>query len=307
VKILPEKTRQRETLEGYLAISPWIIGFLVFVFGPIVASLVLSFHKWNLLKPAQWVGLTNYQSMVSDPLFWQSLKVTFIYAVVSVPLGLVTALLVALLLNQKIKGLAFFRTVFYLPSVMPTVAVSLIWMWMYNPKFGILNFLIKKAGGLLGLNLEGPEWLYSTTWVLPALILMSFWGIGGGMLIFLAGLKNIPEQLYEAALVDGAGAWQRFRKITIPMLSPTIFFLLVTGTIGAFQVFTQAFVMTEGGPLNASMFFVLYLYMQGFRWFRMGYASALAWVLVLIILALTILIFKSSSLWVYYEADEENR
>ncbi|MCD6166322.1 ABC transporter permease [candidate division KSB1 bacterium] len=307
MKILPEKTRQRETLEGYLAISPWIIGFLVFVFGPIVASLVLSFHKWNLLKPAQWVGLTNYQSMVSDPLFWQSLKVTFIYAVVSVPLGLVTALLVALLLNQKIKGLAFFRTVFYLPSVMPTVAVSLIWMWMYNPKFGILNFLIKKAGGLLGLNLEGPEWLYSTTWVLPALILMSFWGIGGGMLIFLAGLKNIPEQLYEAALVDGAGAWQRFRKITIPMLSPTIFFLLVTGTIGAFQVFTQAFVMTEGGPLNASMFFVLYLYMQGFRWFRMGYASALAWVLVLIILALTILIFKSSSLWVYYEADEENR
>jgi len=307
VKILPEKTRQRETLEGYLAISPWIIGFLVFVFGPIVASLVLSFHKWNLLKPAQWVGLTNYKSMVSDPLFWQSLKVTFIYAVVSVPLGLVTALLVALLLNQKIKGLAFFRTVFYLPSVMPTVAVSLIWMWMYNPKFGILNFLIKKAGGLLGLNLEGPEWLYSTTWVLPALILMSFWGIGGGMLIFLAGLKNIPEQLYEAALVDGAGAWQRFRKITIPMLSPTIFFLLVTGTIGAFQVFTQAFVMTEGGPLNASMFFVLYLYMQGFRWFRMGYASALAWVLVLIILALTILIFKSSSLWVYYEADEENR
>ncbi|OQX59780.1 ABC transporter permease, partial [candidate division KSB1 bacterium 4484_219] len=237
MKILPEKTRQRETLEGYLAISPWIIGFLVFVFGPIVASLVLSFHKWNLLKPAQWVGLTNYQSMVSDPLFWQSLKVTFIYAVVSVPLGLVTALLVALLLNQKIKGLAFFRTVFYLPSVMPTVAVSLIWMWMYNPKFGILNFLIKKAGGLLGLNLEGPEWLYSTTWVLPALILMSFWGIGGGMLIFLAGLKNIPEQLYEAALVDGAGAWQRFRKITIPMLSPTIFFLLVTGTIGAFQVF----------------------------------------------------------------------
>jgi len=301
------KRSQREALEGYLAISPWIIGFLIFVFGPILASFILSFHKWNLLKPAQWVGFRNYQSMIEDPLFWQSLKVTFIYAGASVPLGLVTALLVALLLNQRLKGIAVFRTIFYLPSVMPIVAVSLIWMWMYNPKFGILNFLIRKAGGLLGLDIQGPDWLYSTTWVLPALILMSLWGIGGGMLIFLAGLKNIPEQLYEAALVDGANSWQRFRKITLPMLSPTIFFLLVTGTIGAFQVFTQAFVMTEGGPLNASMFFVLYLYMQGFRWFRMGYASALAWVLVLIILGLTILIFKTSSAWVYYEAGEEGR
>lgn len=292
-----KRRERREAIEGYIAILPWIIGFIVFMAGPILASLLISFCDWSILKPARWIGPQNYAALVSDPLFWQSLKVTFIYAIVSVPLGLGTALAVALLLNQKVRGLAGFRTIFYLPSVMPLVAVSLIWMWIYNPKFGILNFFLGKLG------ISGPEWLQSTTWVLPALIIMSLWGIGGGMLIFLAGLKNIPFELYEAAIVDGANSWQKFRSITLPMLSPTIFFLLVMGTIGSFQVFTQAFVMTEGGPLNASLFYVLYLYMQGFRWFHMGYASSLSWILTLIILLCTLIIFKSSAAWVYYEAE----
>jgi len=291
------RRERREAIEGYIAILPWIIGFIVFMAGPILASFLVSFCDWSILKPARWIGTQNYGTLVSDPLFWQSLKVTFIYAIVSVPLGLGTALAVALLLNQKVKGLAGFRTIFYLPSVMPLVAVSLVWMWIYNPKFGILNFFLGKLG------ISGPEWLQSTTWVLPALIIMSLWGIGGGMLIFLAGLKNIPFELYEAAIVDGANSWQKFRSITLPMLSPTIFFLLVMGTIGSFQVFTQAFVMTEGGPLNASLFYVLYLYMQGFRWFHMGYASSLSWILTLIILLCTLIIFKSSAAWVYYEAE----
>jgi len=198
-------------------------------------------------------------------------------------------------MNQKVRGILWFRTLYYLPSVISGVAVSLLWVWIFNPQFGVLNYLLGKVG------ITGPEWLYSEFWVLPAFVIMSLWTIGGGMIIFLAGLQGIPIELYEAAELDGANQIQKFFRITIPMISPIIFFNLVMGIIGSFQVFTQAYIMTSGGPHYASLFYVLYLYQQAFQYFRMGYASALAWILFLVILFFTLLVFKSSPLWVYYE------
>lgn len=299
------KRERREAIEGYIAILPWIIGLLVFVAGPIVATFIISFCEWELLHPPKWIGFLNYAKLAEDPLFFQSMKVTLIYIVFSVPLCMIVALLTALLLSQKVKGLAVFRTIFYLPSILPMVAASILWIWIYNPEFGILNYFL----GLVGI--DGPDWLYSTTWILPAFIIMSLWSIGPIMIIFLAGLKNIPEQFYEAAMIDGANNWQKFWNITIPLLSPTIFFILITQTIAAFQTFVQPFVMGGGGeagsyygaPLNASLFYTLNLYQEGFKYFNMGYASALSWILTLIILLVTLIFFKSASRWVYYEAE----
>jgi len=293
---------RREALDGYLFILPWLIGLAVFTLGPIIASMVISLHRWPLLKEPSFVGVQNYIKLIYDPLFHQSLKVTFIYAFVSVPLNLGVALGLALLLNQKVRGLSMFRTLFYLPSILPMVAVSVVWMWLYNPKFGLINYFLRKIVGLFGVEFQGLEWLASPRWALPALILMNVWGVGGSMLILLAGLQNIPRTYYDAAAVDGANAWQKFVKITLPMLSPTLFFLLVVGLIGAMQVFTQSYIMTGGGPLNATLFTVLLLYNHGFRWFSMGYASAIAWVLSVIIMILTAIMLYTSKKWVYYEA-----
>jgi len=293
---------RREAMAGYMFISPWILGFLIFTLGPMIASLVLSFTDWDLLTHPSYSGLYNYSEMFkNDPRYIQSLKVTFIYSLTSVPLHLISSLLVAILLNQKIKGSALFRTILYLPSMVSGVANALLWRWMYSPEWGLINWLL----GLMGI--QGPPWLYSKDWALPALIFMSIWGLGQTMVIFLAGLKDIPLQLYEAAEIDGANTIQRFRYITLPMLSPVIFFNLIMGIIGSFQAFTTAQVMTGGGPSNATLLYVLYLYENAFLFFKMGYASAQAWVLFLIVVSFSLLVIKSSPMWVYYEGEMKRR
>ena len=290
---------RRETLAFYLLISPWLIGLLLFVLGPMAASLVFSFTRWDLLSPARFVGLQNYEKMFTrDPLFWQSLKVTTIYTAVYVPMELAGGLVLALLLNQKLRFLGIFRTVYYLPSVLPGVAFVVLWMWILHPDVGLINTLLSYAG------IQGPRWLADPDWALPALLMMSLWGLGRSMVIYLASLQGIPQHLYEAAAIDGAGRWHSFWKITLPMLTPTIFFNLVLSIISTFQTFTSAFVATDGGPLDSTLFYVLYLFRQAFQYFNVGYASALAWVLFVIILALTLLIVRSSGRWVYYEGEK---
>lgn len=288
------KTYWKRAIEGYIFILPWIIGFVAFTAGPIAGSFSISLTNMSLLGTSRFIGLGNYQKMINDEFFWQSLRVTMTY-LFNVPLNLIVGLFLALLLNQKIRGISFFRTVFYLPSVTSGVAVSLLWMWIFNPRFGLINELLAKIG------IKGPLWLGSETWALPALILMSVWGVGGSMLIYLGALQGIPTALYEAATLDGAGIWHKFRHVTIPMITPVLLLNLIMGIIGSSQVFTNAFIMTGGGPNYATLFYVLYLYQQGFQWFNMGYAAALAWVLFVITLVLTILVLKTSSSWVYYE------
>jgi multiple sugar transport system permease protein len=287
--------QRREELEAYLLLIPWMLGLLIFTLGPILASAVLSLTKYSILTPPEFVGLDNFEKMVADDLFWQALKVTAIYAIVSVPLGVTAGYAVALLLNQKVKGLAGFRTVFYMPAVVSGVAVAVMWLWVFNPDLGIVN------NALRGIGVEGPNWFGDPDWVLFTFILISLWGIGGGMVVYLAGLQGVPTHLYEAAELDGAGSWRKFRHVTLPMTSPVIFFNLLMGMIGTWQVFTGAYVMTNGGPANATLFYVLYLYRNGWQYFKMGYASALAWVLFFIILSLTVIIFRTSAGWVYYE------
>lgn len=292
-----KKTRKlnKEAIDGYLFISPWIVGFLIFTFGPLIASIFLSFTKWDIFTAPEFVGMANYTKLFADPLFKKSLYNTFYYAIFSIPLGMAGGLYLAILLNQKVKGLPIFRTLFYLPSVTSGVAVALLWKWIFNPEFGIANLILNWFG------LPSLQWLSSSQWSMPALIIMSLWGIGGGMLIYLAGLQGIPQQLYEAAELDGAGWWSCFFKITLPMLSPTLFFQLIMGIIGSFQVFTQVYVMTQGGPANATLVYVLYLYQNAFQWWKMGYASALAWVLFAIVLIFTLIQFKLAPRWVNYD------
>lgn len=288
---------------GYLFIAPWLLGFFLLTAGPMVASLYISTTSWSMLSPPVSVGLANYERILTDdPFFLKSLQNTLYYVVFSVPLGIVIALLLALLLHQRARGMGVFRTSFFLPSITNMVAVSMLWLWVFNPEFGLLNWFLRLFG------VEGPFWLQSEVWAKPALILMSLWGVGGTMIIFLAALQGIPQELYEAAELDGAGPSRRFFHITLPMISPAMLFNIIIGIIGSFQVFTQAYVMTgtaqpgsEGGPNNATLFVVLYLYKKAFQEFRMGYASALAWILFCIILAATIVQMRLSRRWVHYE------
>ena len=293
---------QREGLEFYLFISPWLVGFVLFVGGPMLATLLLSFASWDLLTPPSFVGLGNFIKLFTDdPLFWQALKVSATYSFVGIPLHIALAFFVAILLNQDLRAVALIRTLYYMPSVISGVAVAVLWLWIFNPTFGPINLIL----GLVGI--KGPLWLASQTWALPALIIVSLWGVGGQMIIFLAGLQGIPTALYEAAEIDGANAWHRFWAVTVPMISPVLFFNLVMGVIWSFQAFTNSYVMTNGGPNYATLMYVLYLYQNGFQYFQMGYASALAWVLFLVILLFTLLIFKSSAAWVYYEGELRGR
>lgn len=262
-----------------------------------LASLAISFCKYDLFSPPKFIGLGNYTELARDPLFWQSLKVTMIYSLVSVPIGLSLGLAVALLMNQKIRGIAVFRTIYYLPAVVSGVAVALLWIWIFDPSYGLGNVVLRAFG------IPPVGWLSDPKTSLLSLILMSFWGVGGGMVIYLAGLQSVPQHLYEAASLDGANVLAKFRHVTIPMLTPVIFYNLIMGIIGSFQVFTQAFVMTNGGPVNSTLFYVLYLFRQAFNYYHMGYASAMAWVLFVVILVLTMLVFKSSAAWVYYEGE----
>lgn len=292
--------RQREELVAYLFISPWLIGFLVLTLGAMLFSLGLSFFKTDLLTTFRFVGVDNYTKLLTDRFVGQALRVTSIYTFTTVPLGTALALAIALLLNQEIRWRGLFRTVYYLPSVVSGVAVAILWQWIYHPDFGLINAMLAWVG------IDGPRWLFSREWALPALILMALWSVGGNMLIFLAGLQSIPTELYDAAHVDGANSWRRFLHVTIPMLTPTIFFNLILSIIGSYQVFTTAFVMTEGGPGSATLMLVLLLYRVAFEQFKFGFASAIAWLLFAIILIFTLMVIRSSTFWVYYAGEERN-
>jgi multiple sugar transport system permease protein len=281
---------------GILLALPVIIGFFLWTVGPTIASFILSLTRWPTAGSPEFIGLGNYIQMFGrDYLFKKSLGVTTYYAFGSIPLVIIAAFIVAMLLNQKVRGQSIFRTMYYLPSVVPTVASALLWLWLFNPNFGLLNYILSMFG------LPQLMWIYDETQVVPSFIIMSIWAMGGTMLIFLAGLQGIPNSLFEAIEIDGGNWWAKFRNITVPMMTPVIFFNLVMGIIGSFQIFNQAYIMTDGGPNNASLFFVYYLYLNAFRYGKMGYACALAWILFLAILALTLIVFKSSSYWVFYE------
>jgi len=290
--------RERKNIvTGLLFISPWLLGFLIFTLYPVLASFYLSFTEYRVLAPPHWVGLANYQELIADTdFFWPSLANTA-FLLLEVPISLALGVGLAMLLNRKLKGMAIYRTIIYLPSIVPAVASSMLWLWVLNPENGLMN------AGLRALHLPGPPWLSSPLWSKPAMILMDLWGVGGGMVIYLAALQGVPAQLYEAAALDGANAWHRLRYITLPSISPVIFFNLIMGVIGTFQYFTQTFVMTKGGPDNSTLFYALYLYQNAFEYFRMGTACAMAWILFFITLIPTVIVFKSSARWVYYEGE----
>ncbi len=287
----------RKNLVGYAFIAPWLIGFFLFVAGPFVASVYLSFTRYDILSPPVWVGFANYKSLITeDPIFWKSLGVTVKYAIVSVPLTVVAAVALALLMNINVKGITIYRTIFYLPSIVPTVATSMIFLSILNPQLGLVNGILKSTGVI------GPAWLSDAKWALWSLVFMAMWGIGGSMIIYLAGLKDIPTYLYEAALLDGANALTRMRRITLPMLTPVIFFNLVMGIIGAFQYFTQALILTKGGPEDSTRFYALYLFDRAWKYGDMGYASAMAWILFVVVAVITTGLFKTQKKWVHYGA-----
>lgn len=292
--------RRRELVTGLAFASPWLIGFGVLTLWPILQSIVLSLCEFDVLHAPRWIALGNYRRAVEDPLFFKSLWNT-IYMALWVPVTLAVGLGIALLLDTKVRGQAIWRTLFYLPAVIPTVAVAVLWVWVLSPTTGLLNQALRPV--LEPFGLTPPDWLQSERWAKPAIVLTTLWAAGGSMIIWLAGLAGIPRSHHEAAMVDGAGAWQRFRHVTIPMLTPYIFFNLVMGIIAAFQIFNQAFIMTEGGPNHATRFYVLRLFDVAFRYLEMGYASAMAWVLFLIILALTLLNFVLAPRWVHYEGE----
>jgi multiple sugar transport system permease protein len=296
---------RREAIEAYLFLSPWIIGVLVFLVIPIGMAAYSAFTSWTIINPPpRWIGLENFREMFTeDRYFGWSLGVTVRYMLMTLIPFLIIGLTLALLLNQKLKGMDFFRTVFYVPSVVSGVAVTLLWISLLDPDMGAINTILRSLG------VENPPgWINSAQWALPSVALMSLWGVGGGAIIYLAGLQNIPNHLYEAAAIDGANSWQRFWKITIPLLSPTMFFTLITGLIGSFQVFTPAYIMSGAGRWGSPKhlrFYLLHVYMKGFQQGRLGYASALAWVLTIISAIAVIIVYNSSERYVYYEEGRE--
>ncbi len=280
---------------GYVFISPFILGFLIWFFIPSCVALWLTFHDWNLISPPRYVGLANIEYMLSDDLFWQALRVTVTFTLVAVPVALLLGFMLALLLNNKLRGIGVFRTVYYIPSIVPAVANAVLWIWIFNTEFGLANVALRAVG------LPKIKWLQDPQWALPAMIIMSLWAFGSGMVIYLAGLQGIPDVYYEAADIDGAGRWAKLRHITIPLVSPVIFFNLIIGIIATFQIFTAGRLMTDGGPQNATLFYVLYMYRTAFQNMRVGYSAALAWVLFGIVVALTLFVFRYIGSRVHYE------
>lgn len=295
------KMDRRNLRNGLLFISPWLLGFCVFDIYPLIASMYYSFTDYNVLTSPGWVGTANYHELFfQDDLFWKSLWNTVYFTAFSVPACLAASILIAILLNMKLPGMPIFRTIFFLPSIVPIVASAVLWLWVLNPDSGLVNSLLHQFFGI-----EGPGWLASEDWSKPSLIIMSVWGIGAAIVVFLAGLNEVPQSLYEVAELDGAGVWHKFRHVTLPMLSPTILFNLIMGLIASFQYFTQVYVMTlgRGTPLDSTMFYALYLYRVSFYYLRMGYASAMAWVLFVVILVATLGVLASSRKWVYYQGE----
>jgi len=292
---------RRNLRNGLLFAAPYFIGFLAFTLYPLIASVYYSLCQYNVIKRPVFIGLENFRYLFfEDPLFWKALYNTLFFTVFSVPLGLCLSIGLALLLNQKVRAMSVYRTVFFLPTIVPMVASAVLWLWVLNPESGLINGLIRQF-----LGIDGPGWIANEHWSKPSLILMSLWGVGGAMVIFLAGLAEVPQSLYEVADIDGAGRWAKFRHVTLPMLTPTILFNLVMGLIGAFQYFTQVYVMTggRGGPVGSTLLYALYLYRNSFYYLRMGYASAMAWLLFLVIFAATIAVLASSKRWVHYHGE----
>ena len=289
---------RRRRVAGWLFISPAVLGLLIWTLVPVIASLLFSFTEYDIVSRPVWIGLDNYKRMFTrEPDFFQALKVTITFVAMQLPIGLGVALAAALLLNTGVRAMAFFRTCFYLPSMVPVVAVSLVWSWLLNLNYGLVNQVIKMVGG------EPVNFFGNPKTALPTLAVMSWFAVGRTIVIYLAGLLNVPPSLYEAAEIDGANRVRKFLSITLPMLSPTIFYTVIMGLINSFQYFTQAFVLTSGGPLKSTFFYNLMIYQVGFQWLRMGYASALSWILLIIILIITLFVFRGSSAWVYYETE----
>jgi len=293
------KAMRREASMFYFFISPWIIGFLVFTLYPVIASFYYSFTEYNIIDAPEYIGLGNYTELMQDEQFWNSIVVTLKYSMISVPLTLLLSLALAMLINQKVPMMGFFRTALYFPSMISGVAMSLLWFWVFNPQAGLFNYFLSLFG------VEPILWLLDAKYAIWALIIMSFWGMGAGMLIFLAGLQGVPTSLLEAAKLDGANRWTSFWNVTFPMISPVFLFQLIIGVIDSFQVFTQAYTITQGGPSYSTWFYVYNIYITAFKNFRYGYASAMAWLLLLAILIVTFFIFKMSSRYVYYEGGKE--
>jgi len=289
---------RHKNIEGYLFIAPWIIGFLCFVLFPIVFSLFLSFTEWPLIGQPTWVGLKNYSKLFSDLNFYHSLFVTLIYTLITVVPGMIVSILISVLLNQKVRFMSFFRIIFYLPTVIPGIAVYVMFMWILNPDYGLMNYLLSL------IRIQGPKWLQSSDWSLISLAIVSLWSIGFNIVLYLAGLQGIPSTYYEAAKIDGASSIRMFFKITLPLLTPTIFFSLIIGIINSFQAFNQVLVMTGGGPADSTLLYGLYIFKNAFQYFKMGYASALSWTLLIILLIFTLVIFKTANKWVYYEGEK---
>jgi multiple sugar transport system permease protein len=279
-------------------ISPWLIGFFWFFLYPTVSSLYYSFTQYNVLQPPTWVGVQNFVDMTQDSRFWNSLYNTAYYAAIAVPANILVSFTMAFIFNRRIPGRAVLRTLVYIPVVLPITATAMVWMWMFNSNFGLLNNLLALVG------IKGPAWLGSPVWSKPSLILMQAWLVGGSTLIFLAALQDVPRALYEAAEVDGAGPIRKLLNVTIPLVTPAVLFSLLTGMIGAFQVFASAWIMTNGGPVSSTEFYVFYLYRNGFRFFKMGYASAMAWILFIVVMIITFILFRTSARWVYYGGEE---
>ncbi len=294
--------KRKEAIQGYLFILPWLIGFFVFTLGPLILSFIASFTNYDITSQMDFIGFENYKRMFTrDPLFWKSLGNTLYYVVISVPATLLGAIVIALLMNQKILGIRFFRTIYYLPSVLSGVGVYFLWMQLLSPQSGLINIVLSWFG------IEGPVWLFDPNWTKPALIFMNLWKVGGSMLLYLASLQGIPTQLYEAAEIDGAGPIRKFFNITLPMITPIIFFDLVTSIIGSFQIFQEAYVMSEngtGGPANSMRFFNLHMWNKAFVTFEMGYAMAMSCVLFLIVFVITLINLKLAPRWVYREGGQ---
>ncbi len=298
------RVARTEAIWFYVFISPWLLGFLLFTAGPILASSYLSFtHNDPVNWPPKWVGLANYQLMINDKLFWKSLQVTAYYTALEVPLSILLAIIIGLLLNQNVPFLSVFRSIYYLPAITPAVAVSLMWGWVFQPSFGLLNGTLYTV-----FHIVGPKWLVQPELVIPTFVIMGLWQFGGAMLIYLAAIQGVPTTLYEAAKIDGANIWQQTLHVTIPAITPVIFFNLIMGIIGSSQIFTPAYIITQGGPQYASFFYVYNIYQNAFTYIsNMGYADALSWVLFMVMLILTYLAFKSSHFWVHYEAPNEGK